>query len=49
MSFNTELQIRGVLRIIQRYFFSYVVTSHKNRLDETFLMMGHKIGFYGEI
>ena len=28
---------------------TYVVTPHKNRLDETVLMMGHKICFYGEI
>ena len=28
---------------------TYVVTPHKKRLGETVLMMGHKIGFYGEI
>ena len=28
---------------------TYVVTPHYNRLDETVLMMGHKICFYGEI
>ena len=27
---------------------TYVVTPHLKRLDETFLMMGHKICFYGE-
>ena len=39
---------------IQRYFLyfsmkTYVVTPHQNRLDETVLMMGHKICFYGEL
>ena len=28
---------------------TYVVTLHWNRLNETVLMMGHKIFFYGEI
>ena len=28
---------------------TYVVTPHLNRLNETVLMMGHKIGFYGEM
>ena len=28
---------------------TYVVTPHYNRLDETVLMVGHKICFYGKI
>ena len=28
---------------------TYVVTPHQNRLDETVVMMGHKICFYGEL
>ena len=46
-----------VLKIIQRskiiflisHMKTYVVTHHQNRLDETVLMMGHKICFNGEI
>ena len=29
--------------------FSYVVAPHKNRLNETVLMLGHRICFCGEI
>ena len=28
---------------------TYVVTPHKKRFDETIIMMGHKMCFYGEI
>ena len=51
----SELQIRGIFRIIERQFsyFSlklYVVTPHLNRLDEMVQMRGRNIiYFYAEI
>ena len=50
-----ELQIREGIEDNFRDHFSYfstktyVVTPHKNRLDKTVLMMGHKICLYIEI
>ena len=49
MFFVSGLQIRGGIGDNSRIFFYsmkiYVVTTHLNRLDETDLMMGHKIFF----
>ena len=50
----SELQIRGAIgdnsKIMSCFSTkTYVVTPHKNRLNETVLMTGHNICFYGEI
>ena len=52
MIMNLELQIRGSIEDKLKIIFlisqwKHVVTPHKNRLEETVLMMGHKIwGFF---
>ena len=43
---QTELQMGWSTKVSTK---TYVVTPHWNRLNETVLMMGHKICFYGEI
>ena len=51
----TELQIRGGIEDNSKIYFSYFstktyfVTNHKNRLDETVLMMDYNIRFEGVI
>ena len=51
---DADLQIRGGIEDNSKVTFSYfsmkiyVVTPHKNRLNETVLMVGHKIYSYQE-
>ena len=51
---QAELQIRGGIEDNSKIVFycstkTYVMTPHKNHLDQMVLMMGHKICFYGKI